>query len=215
MARAMSCDSRCGTNGSFVRLHGVRAVAIAALTLLVAACGTTADRAGSGRPSAPVTTETPRDCTVSWVDHFTSLSQLAGKAEVVVRAVAVSQDTPQLKAFAAGGVVSRYDARRTTFRVIDTLKGAPVAEIRVLETACDNLDLRPNEEWVLFLYRWDTTFGPDEGGEHFMTLGGPQGQVRVSGGRVGGPFYVFAPVIRSYEGAPIETVLSDVRVAVR
>lgn len=44
MARATSCDSRCGTNGSFVRLPGVRAVAIA-LTRLLAACGTTADRA--------------------------------------------------------------------------------------------------------------------------------------------------------------------------
>jgi len=197
----------------------MRLLAIA-LALLVSACGgTLGATTGSGRPSSTPTvrptTATTRDCAVSWVDHFTAIPDLAAKAEVIVRAVALSQDTVQLKAFAAGNVVSLRDARRTTFRVVDTLKGSAPAEIRVLEDVCQNLDLKPGEEWLLFVYRWDNTYGPDGGGTHFVTDGGPQGQFRFDGGTVSGPFYVFADVVHSFEGASIDEVMRDVRAAIR
>lgn len=151
---------------------------------------------------------------VSWVDHFKTMNDLAAKAEVIVRAVATSQDTTQLKAF-AGTAVSLRDARRTTFRVIDTLKGSAPREIRVLEDVCQNLEVKSGEEWLLFAYRWDNTYGPVDGGEHFMTVGGPQGQMRFAGGRVVGPFYVFADLVHSFEGATMDEVLRAVRAASR
>ncbi len=132
-----------------------------------------------------------------------------------MRAVALSTDTAQLKAFAAGSVVSLRDARRTTFRVVETLKGTTTAEIRVLEDVCPNLEVRPGDEWVLFAYRFDPTYGPTSGGEHFITLGGPQSQIRFTSGKVSGPFFRFADLVHSYEGAAIDEVLRDVRAAIR
>jgi hypothetical protein len=164
-------------------------------------------------PTARVTSRTTRDCTVDWVDHFKTLADLVGKAEVIVRGVAVAQDIVQLTP--GFGAQNTRDARRTTFRVVETLKGSVSSPIRVLEDVCANLEVRPGEEWVLFLYRWDNTYGPIEGGEHFMTRGGPQGQFRFGDGKVMGPFFVFADVVHSYEGASIDEVLRDVHAVVR
>jgi hypothetical protein len=206
----------------------------AALTLaiLMTACGTTAGAPGSGRPSATpsatpsaaptpspsptvrVTSPTTRDCTVSWVDHFTALPQLVGRSEVIVRGVAVAQDIAQLTP--GFGARPTRDARRTTFRIVETLKGTVSGSIRILEDVCMNLDVKSGEEWLLFAYRWDaTSHGPAGGGEHFITLGGPQGQFRLGAGRVIGPFFVFADLVHSYEGATLDEVLTDVRAAVR
>jgi hypothetical protein len=147
---------------------------------------------------------------VSWVDHFKTMSELVGKAEVIVRGVAVAQDIVQLTP--GFGARPTRDARRTTFRVVATLKGSVSGPIRVLEDVCANLDVRSGEEWLLFAYRWDTaTYGPAEGGEHFLTRGGPQGQFRFGAGRVVGPFFLFADLVHSYEGATIDEVIADVR----
>jgi hypothetical protein len=208
----------------------MRSTAVA-LALVLSACGTTVG-AGSNRPSATatatsptaspsptatprVTTATSHDCTVSWADHFTTVGQIASKAELIVRAVAISTDTVHLKAFGAGNAVSLRDARRTTFRVVETRKGSTTAEIRVLEDVCPNLEVRPGQEWLLFASRWDPKYGPESGGEHFFTQGGPQGQVRFTSGKVSGPFFRFAELVHAYEGASIDEVLRDVRAAVR
>ena len=196
------------------------------LAILLTACGTTVGAAGSGRPSATpsatptpwpsvrVTTPTTRDCTVSWVDHFTTLSDLVGKAGVIVRAVAVAQDTVQITP--GFGAQPTRDARRTTFRIVETLKGTVAGPIRILEDVCANLEVRPGEEWILFAQGWDTTtYGPTDGGEHFFTRSGPQGQFRFGAGKVIGPFFVFAGLVHSYEGASIDAVLADVRAAMR
>jgi hypothetical protein len=200
--------------------------AMLCIASLLTACGTAAGPGPSGRPGAsPSASATPsasvritspatRDCAVSWADHFTTLSDLAAKAEVIVRAVAVAQDTVQLTP--GFGAQRTRDARRTTLRTVETLKGTTAASIRVLEDVCPNLEVRPGEEWLLFAYRWDTaTYGPAEGGEHFLTRGGPQGQFRFGAGRVVGPFFPFAGVVHSYEGATMEEVLADVRSAAR
>jgi hypothetical protein len=194
----------------------------------LAACGTTVGGSGSDHasasptpsptptpsPSARVTSQTTRDCTVSWVDHFTRLSDLVAKAEVIIRGVAVGQDVVQLTP--GFGARPTRDARRTTFRVVETLKGSVTGPFRVLEDVCPNLEVNSGEEWLLFAYRWDTaTYGPAEGGEHFLTRGGPQGQFRFGAGTVVGPFFLFADLVHSYEGATIGKVLADVRAAVR
>lgn len=191
------------------------------LALVLSACGTTVGATGSGRPSAStialptprVTSATTRDCTVSWADHFKTLAELAGKAEVIVRGVAVAQDTVQLTP--GFGAQSTRDTRRTTFRVVDTLKGTALTEIRVLEDVCPNLEVRPGEEWLLFATRADGAHGPSGGGEHFFTAGGPQGQFRFGDGKVIGPFFTFAGVVHSYEGASIDEVLRNVRAVLR
>jgi len=189
-----------------------------AVALLVCARGTTAGTTGSSRPSptaaptptARITSATTRDCTVSWIDHFTTLSQLAAKADVIVRAAAVDQDTVQLSP--GLGAEPTRDARRTTFRVVETFKGIVSGPTRVLEDVCPNLDVRAGDEWLLFTYRWDSTgYGLQSGGDHFIMRGGPQGQFRFTGGKVSGPFFTFAPVVHSYEGASIDEVIRDVR----
>lgn len=196
----------------------------AALTLaiLLTACGPNVGAAPSGRPSpsltaAPsvrVTSPTTQDCTVTWVDHFTTLSDLVGKAEVIVHGVAIAQDTVQLTP--GFGAQPTRDARRTTFRIVETLKGTVANPIRILEDVCANLDVRPGEEWILFAQRYDsTTHGPTDGGEHFFTRGGPQGQFRFGAGRVIGPFFVFAELVHSYEGATTDEVLAAVRAVLR
>jgi len=196
----------------------------AALTLaiLLTACGPNVGAAPSGRPSpsptaAPsvrVTSPTTQDCTVTWVDHFTTLSDLVGKAEVIVHGVAIAQDTVQLTP--GFGAQPTRDARRTTFRIVETLKGTVANPIRILEDVCANLDVRPGEEWILFAQRYDTTtHGPTAGGEHFFTRGGPQGQFRFGAGTVIGPFFAFAELVHSYEGATTDEVLADVRAVLR
>jgi hypothetical protein len=169
---------------------------------------------GNASPSPRTTTPTTLDCTVSWVDHFTTVGQLTAKAEVIVRAVATEQDTVQLTP--GFGARPTRDARRTTFRVVEVIKGAVAGPVRVLEDVCPNLDVRAGEEWLLFAYRWDSSVnGPPGGTEHFLTRGGPQGQFRFAGGKVSGPFFTFAGVVHSYEGAPIDEVVRDVRAALR
>jgi len=169
----------------------------------------TASPAGLVTRSPRPTTAAERDCTVSWVKGYRSLALLANDATVIVRARAVSTDTVQLKAFAAGNSVSLRDARRTTFVVEDTLKGAVSGELRVLEDVCPNLTVAPGEDWLLFAYRWDDRYGPGDGRDHYLTLGGPQGQFRIRDGVVSGPFYTFGRAVHGYEGAPVGEVLDD------
>ena len=194
-------------------------IAAFALAVVLSGCGATA----GGRPSATVrptptvrtTTPATLDCPlVSWADHFETLAELAPKAEVIVRAVATGQDTVQLTP--GFGARPTRDARRTTFRIVEVIKGAVAGPVRVLEDVCPNVDVRDGEEWLLFAYRWDSSVnGPPGGTEHFLTRGGPQGQFRFAGGTVSGPFFAFAGVVHSYEGASIDEVLRDVRAALR
>jgi hypothetical protein len=195
------------------------------LVTLTTACGSHASQVSSAgaTPSsastvAPVTAApTPRvtsgatkDCTVSWAHHYRTLADLAAAADVVVRAVPIAQDIVQLRP--GFGPKATRDARRTTFAVTSVVrtKGAQPPEVRVLEDVCPNLESRPGDEWLLFLYRWDPAgYGPDDPHEHWLALGGPQGQFRFAQGVVSGPFYVFAEVVHSYEGATVAEVVAD------
>lgn len=167
---------------------------------------------GAASRTPRTTTATTLDCTVSWVRHYQTLRDLTIDAEIVVRAVARAQDTVQLKAFGANDVVMLRPAQRTAFDVTAVLRPATaeLRQIRVLEDVCANLTVKPGEEWLLFAYKFDPRHGPDEPGDHYFTRGGPQGQFRVRDGKVVGPFYAFADVVHSYEGADVGEVIGDV-----
>lgn len=201
----------------------MRILSVVAVLLVAAACGDLqASRALAGPSSAApsvaasrtprTTTATTLDCTVSWVSHYRTLEELVRDAEIVVRAVAVAQDEVRLRPGFAREATRA--ARRTTFRVTEVLRpaGGSLGEIRVLEDVCPNLTLSRGEEWLLFAYKWRDAAanGPDEPGDHYFTRGGPQGQFRVRDGKVVGPFYAFADVVHSYEGADVGEVIGDV-----
>jgi len=177
-----------------------------------AAAGPSGSSATASPTAAPTrsprpTTAAERDCTVSWRQHYLSLALLADEATVIVRARAVAADTVQLTpGFGAG---TTRDARRTTFFVLESLKGTASQELRILEDVCLNLSVVPGEEWVLFASRADDRNGPGDGREPYLTLGGPQGQFRIRDGVVAGPFYKFAQAVHSYEGAPVGELLAD------
>jgi hypothetical protein len=200
-------------------------VAVTLLITLTTACGSNVSQVSSAgatpssastfaqitaAPTPRVTSGATKDCTVSWAHHYRTLADLAGGAEVVLRAVPIAQDIVQLRP--GFGPKATRDARRTTFTVstIVRTKGAQPAEVRVLEDVCPNLESRPGDEWLLFLYRWDPAgHGPDDPHEHWIALGGPQGQFRFTHGVVSGPFYLFAEVVHSYEGASVAEVIAD------
>ena len=200
----------------------MRIAALLATLLIAAACGDLQNSGALAGPASPspsaaasrtprATTATTLDCTVSWVSHYVTLEQLAKDAEIVVRAVAVAQDEVRLRPGFARDATR--PARRTTFRVTAVLRpaGTTLNEIRVLEDVCPNLTVAAGEEWVLFAYLWKDAAanGPDEPGDHYITRGGPQGQFRIRDGKVAGPFYLFADLVHSYEGAPVAELVAD------
>jgi len=153
-----------------------------------------------------------RDCTVSWVHDYRSLDLMADAADLIVRAQVVGQDVVQLRAFGANGRVSLRDARRTTVRVLETLKGAAEPSVRVIEDVCPGLEDKPGDEWILFLGTpFDPKYGPDDPRVHRFTVGGPQGQFRIRASRIAGPFFAFQHVVREYGGTAAGELLADLR----
>ena len=192
---------------------------VVALSIALSCTAVPAPASPPGRTGLPAAASTARagtaatrDCAVSWVRGYRTLAELAQDAQVVVRATALGQDTVQLKAFGGAGDVFRRDARRTMLRVTSVLRAAVPApsEVRVLEDVCQNLEVGSDQEWVLFLYRWDPRYGPDEPGDHWISAGGPQGQFRIVGGVVGGPLFAFAEVVNGYRGATVDRLLADI-----
>ncbi len=102
---------------------------------------------------------------------------------------------------------------RTTFRLVTLLRGSDVpSTFSVVEQVCPNIDLSAGDEWLLFLRAWDAPTQPPSNAT-FVTLTGPQGQLRVVNGRIAGPYYDQARVARSYDGAAIDEVIADIRAA--
>ena len=201
----------------------MRTALVVVVLLVAVSCGA---REPAAQPSERPDTDAPaplvvaprplasadRDCTVSWAQSFRSLDLLTDAADVVIRAQVVAEDTVQLRAFGANGSVRLREARRTTLRVVETLKGVAEPEVRVIEDVCPGLALAPGDEWVLFLgAAFDPKYGPDGPGLHRFTLGGPQGQFRIRASRISGPFFRFQHVVREYGGATSAELLSDVR----
>lgn len=201
----------------------MRTALVVVVLLVAVSCGAgepaaqPSERRDTAAPAPLVVTPRPlasadRDCTVSWSQSFRSLDLLTDAADVIIRAQAVGEDIVQLRAFGARGPAHVRDARRTTLRVLETLKGVAEPEVRVIEDVCPGLALAPADEWVLFLGTpLDPKYGPDDPGVHRFTLGGPQGQFRIRASAISGPFFRFQHVVREYGGATAAELLSDVR----
>ncbi len=166
----------------------------------------------SPTPTPRPTTAATRDCTVSWARSYGSIALLTNDAHVIVRASALRQDTVALRP--GLGAAPTREARRTVLRVTSVLKAtSPVpGQIAVVEDVCPNLTVSPGEEWILFLRPVDQQTDPATTGD-LWTLGGPQGQFRIVGGRIVGPFFTFARAVHSYEGATIDELLADIAAA--
>jgi len=161
----------------------------------------------SPRPTSPATL----DCTVSWARSYETLDALVNDSDLIVRAKAVAHDEVQLKAFAANEAVSLRPASRVTFSVLATLRpgSAPITEVRVVEDVCPGLDVVPGDEWVLFLRKADPRYATATG-DHYFSLGGPQGQVRLRASTVSGPFFKFQRAVHAYEGASQAELEKDI-----
>jgi hypothetical protein len=107
--------------------------------------------------------------------------------------------------------VSLRPASRVTFSVLATLSPAssPLREVRVVEDVCPGLDVVPGDEWVLFLHKADPRYATASG-DHYFTLGGPQGQVRLRSSTVSGPFFEFQRAVHAYEGASVAELERDI-----
>jgi hypothetical protein len=150
---------------------------------------------------------------VTWSRGYRSIDLLTESAELIVRGVVAGTGTVQLNAFGANNAVSVRTARRTTLRVTETLKqppGAAPTEVNVVEDVCPHLGQIGTGDWILFAQRLDPPYAPDDGRVYYVTLGGPQGQFRFENDRVVGPFFTFARVVHSYEGARAQEIRADV-----
>ncbi|MEP6667403.1 MAG: hypothetical protein ABJA81_13225 [Nocardioidaceae bacterium] len=152
-----------------------------------------------------------RDCTVSWAKSYATLEALTNDSDVIVRAKAITGDQVQLKAFGANDAVSYRSASRVTFSVLATLwpTSAPLTEARVIEDVCPGLDVVSGDEWVLFLGKADPRY-VSAPGDHYFTLGGPQGQARLHAATVSGPFFKFQRAVHAYEGATVAELEQDI-----
>lgn len=208
-------------------VYPVMRIVVVALVLVTIACG---DRAAeqvlssasaqpvavpataTTRPTPRPTTRATRDCSVSWSASYRTLDALVDDSELIVRARAIAKEEVTLKAFGANGAVSYRTSARVTFTVLTTLSASSpqVDEVRVLEDVCPGLDLTPGDEWVLFLRKANPRHGPDAPGDHYFTLGGPQGQARLRGALVSGPFFAFQRGVHQYEGATVVELERDI-----
>jgi len=118
-----------------------------------------------------------------WFEGYRTLPPLVDRADVIVRATAVSATTSS-EMWGVG--------YRTTLRVERVLKAAPGSTLTVLESACPVLHGGP-KDWLLFL-----SPKPDDPSV-FQVPGGIQGAFPVAAGRIA-PVYSDASLVRMYTG---------------
>ena len=177
---------------------------IAAVLTIAIACGSHVDetsQAAAGSPSATAvaapraaraTTPATKDCTVSWVQHYHSVAARSG-----VRARgARGRDRAGHRA-AASGIRTSRDPRR------------PANDVRGPQSG-DHQGRSPNRG-AGARRRVPEFDGRRRRNEHWVSLGGPQGQFRFRGGVVSGPFYVFANAVHAQEGSSLADVIAAVR----
>ncbi len=193
----------------------MRAHALALVAVLLVGCG---DAGSAGTPPIPsgggpaATTIGDRDCTVSWARYYKTLAELVEDSPVIVRATPLVTDRATLYAFDGSGARFSRDARRTTFRVTKQLKGPALSEVYVVEDVCENIETRPGEAWLILAHEFAPPFAPGPG--YYVASGGPQGQFRLVNGRVAGTYFVFAPVVRSYDGISVDRLAQDIAAVV-
>ena len=132
------------------------------------------------------------------------------RADVVARGRVSAQGPTLVYGYDGIGRFPR-DARLTTLRISETFKGAPVGELKIVEDVCHGLSAGADDEWIVFAAAADPRYGPDAPGPHAFTIGGPQGQLRLSGGRVSGPYFAFQKVARSEADTPATDLATRLR----
>jgi hypothetical protein len=168
VAFVIALSSGCGTPESTVLSNGEAAAPVA---------------------SAPATRTLPPDdpslrgCMADWFEGYQSLPPLVDRADVIVRATALSSTT-SAEMWGVG--------YRTTLRVDRVLKGTPATTLTVLESACPVVHGGP-KDWLLFL-----SPKPDDPSV-FQVPGGLQGAFPIAAGRIT-PVYSDAYLVRLYTG---------------
>jgi hypothetical protein len=126
----------------------IRTAVVAVVIALFPACGTAESTVQSGGEAAapvaspPATRTLPPDdsslkgCMADWFEGYQSLPPLVERADVIVRATALSSTTSAKM----GGV-----DYRTTLRVDRVLKGSPATTLTVLESACPVVNDGPKD----------------------------------------------------------------------
>ena len=178
-----------------MRSPWIRPAVVAFVIALSPACGTPEGAVLSGGDaaapvvSAPATRTLPPDdpslkgCMADWFEGYRSLPPLVDRADVVVRATALSSTT-SAEMWGVG--------YRTTLRVDRVLKGSPATTLTVLESACPVVHGGP-KEWLLFL-----SPKPDDPSV-FQVPGGIQGAFPIAAGRIA-PVYRDGYLVRAYTG---------------
>ena len=173
----------------------VRSALVALVFALFPACGTPAGTVLSGgevsatAPSSRATRTLPPDdpslkhCIADWFEGYRSLPPLIDRADVIVRATALSSTT-STEMWGVG--------YRTTLRVDRVLKGTYATTLKVLESACPVVHGGP-KDWLLFL-----SSKPDDPSV-FQIPGGIQGAFPITAGRIA-PVYSDAYLVRMYTG---------------
>jgi hypothetical protein len=173
----------------------IRAAVVAFVIALSPACGTPDSTVLSGGEaaapvaSAPATRTLPPDdpslkgCMADWFEGYQSLPPLVDRADVIVRATALSSTT-SAEMWGVG--------YRTTLRVDRVLKGTYATTLTVLESACPVVHGGP-KDWLLFL-----SLKPDDPSV-FQVPGGLQGAFPITAGRIT-PVYRDAYLVRLYTG---------------
>jgi hypothetical protein len=189
-----------------MRSQFVRSALVALVFALFPACGTPASTVLSGGEASATTTSSgatrtlpPDDpslkgCMADWFEGYRSLPPLVDRADVIVRATALSSTT-SAEMWGVG--------YRTTLRVDSVLKGSPATTLTVLESACPVVHGGP-KAWLLFL-----SLKPDDPSV-FQVPGGLQGAFPITAGRIA-PVYRDAYLVRLYTGVDPAELEREVR----
>ncbi|HET6700267.1 MAG TPA: hypothetical protein VFH14_00580 [Gemmatimonadaceae bacterium] len=184
----------------------VRSALVALVFALLPACGTPAGTVLSGGETSATAassraTRTPppddpslKGCMADWFEGYRSLPPLVDRADVIVRATALSSTT-SAEMWGVG--------YRTTLRVDRVLKGSPATTLTVLESACPVVHGGP-KDWLLFLAQ-----KPDDPSV-FQVPGGLQGAFPIVAGRIT-PVYSDGYLVRLYTGVDAAELEREVR----
>ncbi len=172
----------------------------------------TPSQAATAQASARPLASAALGCTASFAESFRSVQSLVERADVVARGRVTADEPTVLYAVDASGRQPR-GARVTTLAVEEVFKGAPAKELKILADACPAIGPGPHE-WLVFGSLADPRYGPDAAGPHYVSIGGPQGQIRLAAGRVAGPYYGVQSVARALDDLPLAVIGSELRAAV-
>jgi hypothetical protein len=189
-----------------MRSRSVRSALVALVFALLPACGTPTSTVLSGgetsataAPSRVNRTLPPDDpslkhCIADWFESYRSFPPLVDRADVIVRATALSSTT-SAEMWGVG--------YRTTMRVDRVLKGTYATTLTVLESACPVVHGGP-KDWLLFLAQ-----KPDDPSV-FQVPGGIQGAFPIAAGRIA-PAYSDGYLVRLYTGVDSAELEREVR----